>query len=130
MAPKPIWMQRPYGQKCVGRGADAVKSPTDLSRYTHSVNSAGGLGSRPEASPYMRRAVHGRTGDGDLDATELGAGGLVHHPDRGMQYVAIRYTERLAETGAVRSVGSRGDYQLTGQSSSNMVSKKRAGLAG
>jgi putative transposase len=36
-------------------------------------------------------------------------GGLVHHSDRGVQYVAIRYTERLAEVGAVASVGSRGD---------------------
>ena len=35
--------------------------------------------------------------------------GLVHHSDRGVQYLAIRYTERLAESGAVRSVGSRGD---------------------
>jgi putative transposase len=35
--------------------------------------------------------------------------GLVHHSDRGVQYVSIRYTERLAEAGAVRSVGSRGD---------------------
>jgi putative transposase len=35
--------------------------------------------------------------------------GLVHHSDRGGQYVAIRYTERLAEIGASRSVGSRGD---------------------
>ena len=35
--------------------------------------------------------------------------GLVHHSDRGMQYLAVRYTERLAEAGAVRSVGSRGD---------------------
>jgi len=34
---------------------------------------------------------------------------LVHHSDRGVQYLAIRYTERLAETGAVNSVGSRGD---------------------
>ena len=34
---------------------------------------------------------------------------LVHHSDRGGQYLAIRYTERLAETGAVRSVGSKGD---------------------
>jgi putative transposase len=39
---------------------------------------------------------------GDLD-------GLVHHSDRGVQYLAIRYTERLAEAGAVTSVGSRGD---------------------
>jgi putative transposase len=35
--------------------------------------------------------------------------GLVHHSDRGVQYLAVRYTERLAEAGAVRSVGSRGD---------------------
>jgi putative transposase len=35
--------------------------------------------------------------------------GLVHHSDRGGQYLAIRYTERLAEVGAVTSVGSRGD---------------------
>jgi putative transposase len=35
--------------------------------------------------------------------------GVIHHSDRGVQYLAIRYTERLAEAGAVRSVGSRGD---------------------
>ena len=35
--------------------------------------------------------------------------GLVHHSDRGVQYVSVRYTERLAEAGAVTSVGSKGD---------------------
>lgn len=35
--------------------------------------------------------------------------GLVHHSDRGVQYLSIRYTERLSEAGAVTSVGSRGD---------------------
>lgn len=35
--------------------------------------------------------------------------GLVHHSDRGSQYLSIRYTERLAEEGAITSVGSRGD---------------------
>lgn len=35
--------------------------------------------------------------------------GLVHHSDRGTQYVAFRYTERLAEAGVERSVGSVGD---------------------
>lgn len=35
--------------------------------------------------------------------------GLIHHSDRGVQYLAIRYTERLAENGVVSSVGSRGD---------------------
>ena len=51
-----------------------------------------------------------------LDALEMavwarqgGLDGLVHHSDRGGQYLAIRYTERLAEEGAVASVGSGGD---------------------
>ena len=52
-----------------------------------------------------------------LDALEMAIwsrrtadlGGLVHHSDRGVQYLAIRYTERLEDEGAVTSVGSRGD---------------------
>jgi putative transposase len=52
-----------------------------------------------------------------LDALEMAiwarrptaADALVHHSDRGVQYLAIRYTERLAQEGAVTSVGSRGD---------------------
>jgi hypothetical protein len=35
--------------------------------------------------------------------------GVVHHSDRGCQYLSIRYTERLAEAGIEPSVGSRGD---------------------
>ena len=35
--------------------------------------------------------------------------GLVHHSDRGVQYLSIRYTERLARAGVVNSVGSKGD---------------------
>ena len=35
-------------------------------------------------------------------------GGLVHHSDRGVQYVSIKYTERLVEAGLVPSVGSVG----------------------
>jgi putative transposase len=42
-----------------------------------------------------RRPVHG--------------GGLVHHSDRGVQYVSIKYTERLAKAGVEPSVGSVGD---------------------
>jgi putative transposase len=37
------------------------------------------------------------------------AGGLIHHSDRGSQYLSIRYTERLAEAGIDTSVGSVGD---------------------
>lgn len=50
-----------------------------------------------------------------LDALEQalynrGVGGrLIHHSDRGVQYVSIRYTERLAEAGIEPSVGSAGD---------------------
>jgi len=33
---------------------------------------------------------------------------LIHHSDRGVQYVSIRYTEQLAEAGIEPSVGSRG----------------------
>jgi len=36
-------------------------------------------------------------------------GGLVHHSDRGSQYLSIRYTERLSEAGIEPSVGSVGD---------------------
>jgi putative transposase len=35
--------------------------------------------------------------------------GLVHHSDRGVQYLSIRYSERLADNAIVASVGSRGD---------------------
>jgi putative transposase len=34
---------------------------------------------------------------------------LIHHSDRGVQYLAIRYSERLAEEGAVTSIGTVGD---------------------
>jgi putative transposase len=34
---------------------------------------------------------------------------LIHHSDRGSQYLSVRYTDRLAELGVTGSVGSRGD---------------------
>jgi len=40
--------------------------------------------------------------------------GLIHHSDRGVQYLAIRYTDRLAEAGVFNSFGSRGDCPFTG----------------
>jgi putative transposase len=48
-----------------------------------------------EQALHDRRPVHG--------------GGLVHHSDCGVQYVSIKYTERLAEAGVEPSVGSVGD---------------------
>ncbi|WP_407635326.1 IS3 family transposase [Gryllotalpicola ginsengisoli] len=73
---------------------------------------------------YSRRVVGWQTStsmrtDLALDALDMGlwerrragqdTSGLVHHSDRGVQYRAIRYTERLAEAEAVASVGSKGD---------------------
>jgi len=40
---------------------------------------------------------------------DTGLDGLVHHSDRGVQYLSVRSTQRLADEGAVASVGSRGD---------------------
>jgi putative transposase len=44
-----------------------------------------------------------------LERQETSGEGLIHHSDRGVQYLSIRYTERLAEAGIEPSVGSRGD---------------------
>jgi putative transposase len=49
----------------------------------------------------LEQAIYDRCGD-DI-------GDLVHHSDRGVQYLAMRYTERLADAGIEPSVGSRGD---------------------
>ena len=43
------------------------------------------------------------------DRRDAGIADLVHHSDRGTQYLSMRYTERLAEAGIAPSVGSRGD---------------------
>lgn len=44
---------------------------------------------------------------GNVNQTETQS--LVHHSDRGSQYVSIRYSERLAEAEIEPSVGSKGD---------------------
>ncbi|GAY24750.1 transposase [Sphingobium sp. 22B] len=49
----------------------------------------------------LEQAIH--------DRQPVHRGGLVHHSDRGSQYVSIKYTERLAEAGIEPSVGSVGD---------------------
>jgi putative transposase len=63
------------------------------------------------------RASHSAQAGFVLDALEqalharrpFARGGLVHHSDRGSQYLSIKYTERLAEAGIEPSVGSVGD---------------------
>ena len=49
----------------------------------------------------LEQALYARQPEGD--------GSLVHHSDRGSQYLSIRYSERLAEAGVEPSVGSTGD---------------------
>lgn len=71
---------------------------------------------------YAKRIVGWRTSssmttDFVLDALEQAlydrrpepSGGLIHHSDRGSQYVSIRYSERLGEAGINPSVGNTGD---------------------
>ena len=49
----------------------------------------------------LEQAIH--------DRRPISKGGLIHHSDRGSQYLSIKYTERLAEAGIEPSVGSVGD---------------------
>ncbi len=49
----------------------------------------------------LEQAIYDRCGDA--------ADGLVHHSDRGTQYLSMRYTDRLADADIAPSVGSRGD---------------------
>lgn len=73
---------------------------------------------------YSRRIVGWRTTNRmptelPLDALEMAlwvrdragetVAGLIHHSDAGSQYTAIRYTERLADAGAIASIGTVGD---------------------
>ena len=68
-----------------------------------------------------------------LDALEMAIwsrndrmdGQLIHHSDRGVQYTSIRYTERLGEISAVRSVGRKGDsYDNAAAESLNSLYKR------
>jgi putative transposase len=49
----------------------------------------------------LEQAIYDRRG--------TGVEGLVHHSDRGSQYLSMRYTDRLTEAGIAPSIGSRGD---------------------
>ena len=49
----------------------------------------------------LEQAIH--------DRKPVSKGGLIHHADRGSQYLSIKYTERLADAGIEPSAGSAGD---------------------
>jgi transposase InsO family protein len=110
------------------RPADLVKRQFTATRpnqlwvadITHVVTWMGFVYAAFVIDVYARRIVGWRIAqslrtDLVLDALEqalwsrTGTQGLVHHSDRGSQYLSIRYTERLAEAGIASSVGSVGD---------------------
>ena len=109
----PIWCNRQFQadapQPAVGGGPHLRR---DLGGFGLSWPSSSM--SLPDASSAGGCASSMRT-DLVLDALEqalwsrTGTEGLVHHSDRGVQYLSIRYTERLAEAGIESSVGSVGD---------------------
>ena len=74
-------------------------------KLTLSTHDAGGLTEKDlklaRALDALEQAIHERR--------PVHRGGLIHHSDRGSQYVSIRYSERLAEAGIEPSVGSVGD---------------------
>ncbi len=92
--------------------------------YTYCRTFAGWVYAAFVIDVYSRRVVGWQLSkslrtDLALDALEMGlwirehtgqdTTGLIAHSDKGVQYLAVRYTQRLAEAGAVASVGSTGD---------------------
>jgi len=106
-------------QKPTRRKPDRALRPDP---YTYVATWAGFAYTAFVTDVFSRRILGWRTSttlraDLALDALEMALwtrstndlSRLVHHSDRGVQYLSIRYSERLAVEGAVTSVGSRGD---------------------
>ena len=73
------------------------------------------------ATDFVLDALEQAIYDGCGDAPD----GLVHHSDRGTQYLSMRYSDRLADAGIAPSVGSRGDsYDALAESSSASSKRK------
>src|SRR6476661_8916942 len=71
------------------------------------VSSAGGCRGRHMPASF---SMHWSRARAPLhDRRPVQGSGLIHHSDRGVQYVSIHYTERLAQAGIEPSVGSVGD---------------------
>jgi len=112
------------GRKSAGYGAIHASSPNALwdSDFTYVATWRGFVQVAFVIDVFARRIVSwrvSRTAHAGfvLDALEqalhdrrpMRGGGLVHHSDRGTQYVSIRYTERLAAAGIKPSPGSVGN---------------------
>ena len=113
---------------CIQRPLDLVKRKFEASRpnqlwvadFTYVATWAGFVYVAFVIDVFARRIIGWRVARSMhaelvLDALEQalwsrsGSQGVVHHSDRGSQYLSIRYSERLAEAGAQPSVGSVGD---------------------
>jgi putative transposase len=84
------------------RGAASCSSPSS-STCSRGASSAGGCRRRcgQTVLDALEQAIHARGHDALT--------GLVHHSDQGVQYLSMRYTDRLADAGIAPSVGSCGD---------------------
>ena len=124
------WKTTTHSQPALDRPADLVDRtfvatrPNQLwvSDFTYVATWSGFVYVAVVIDVFARRIVGWRVSssmrtDFVLDALEQaiyargGAtpAGLVHHSDRGTQYLSMRYTDRLADAGIAPSVGSRGD---------------------
>jgi putative transposase len=122
-------------QRCFGAPAPDRRWVADI---TYVLTFSGWVYTAFVMDLYSRRILGWQVADHlrsdlALDALEMAIwarrhediGGLVHHSDRGVQYTAIRYTERLEEAKAVRSVGSKGDsYDNAAAESLNSLYKR------
>jgi transposase InsO family protein len=87
--------------KAVDRGEKPAASDESSSKSTRNQIAIRSGSHTDLALDALEQAIYERC---DTDT-----GDLVHHSDRGTQYLLIRYTERLADAGIELSVGSRGD---------------------
>ena len=87
--------------RCLGNGRKRSISAAPL-QNTRQTDLVGSLGLKSDRLlDALEQALHARRGPASRS--------LIHHSDRGSQYVSIRYTERLADAGIEPSVGSVGD---------------------
>lgn len=130
-------LQRPSDllERCFGASAPNRRWVADI---TYVRTAAGWVYTAFVMDLFARRVLGWQVSDSlssdlALDALEMAiwarrhetTDGLVHHSDRGVQYTSIRYTERLEQANAVRSVGSKGDsYDNAAAESLNSLYKR------
>ena len=98
-----LHLRRDLGGLCLRRPFDRLRTGFVIDTYARRI--VGWRASRTAHASFvldaLEQALH--------DRWPTHRGGLIHHSDRGPQYVSIKYTERLAEAGIEPSVGSVGD---------------------